>query len=207
MPHRIITTYVTETEIKVQWHGTAQEAQALIEGRGYAVRSPRTLESDQLFDLSSAGLRKSDQILRLRKTISPAGKTRAMVTYKGPATREVYKSREEIEFDVSDPVAFTLVLERLGYHAGFRYEKFRTQFATAGEPGIILIDETPIGVYLELEGPQEWINSTAARLGLPAESFLTASYAWLYRKYRELNREAPTDMTFGLRDPYESAAK
>ena len=198
---------MTETEIKVHWHGAAQEARALIEGQGYAVSSPRTLESDQLFDLSSAGLQKSDRILRLRKTTSPEGKTRAMITYKGPATREVYKSREEIEFDVSDPGAFALVLERLGYHAGFRYEKFRTQLAAAGEPGIIAIDETPLGVYLELEGPQEWIDSTAARLGLPVTSFLTSSYAWLYRKYREQNRDAPADMTFGLRDPYESAAK
>ena len=50
-----------------------------------------------------------------------------MVTYKGPATRDGYKSREEIEFDVSDPGTFTLVLNRLGYQPVFRYEKFRTQ--------------------------------------------------------------------------------
>ncbi len=168
---------MTETEIKLRWNGTAQEALALIERRGYRISAPRTLESDQLFDLPSAALRQSDRILRLRKTVSPDGISRAMVTYKGPATRDGYKSREEIEFDVSDPNTFTLVLHRLGYQPVFRYEKYRTQLRAAGEPGIITIDETPIGIYLEMEGPQDWIDSTAARLGLPKTQFLTASYA------------------------------
>lgn len=123
-----------------------------------------------------------------------------MVTYKGPATREIYKSREEIEFDVSDPAAFVLVLERLGYHPGFAYEKYRTQLAAADEPGIIAVDETPIGVYLELEGPREWIDSTATRLSFPVSQFSTASYAALYAKYRERNPDAPANMTFNIRD-------
>jgi adenylate cyclase class 2 len=198
---------VTETEIKLRWNGTAEEAQALIERHGYAVSSPRTLESDQLFDLPSAALRQSDRILRLRKTTSPEGTTRAMVTYKGPATRDGYKSREEIEFDVSDPNTFTLVLHRLGYQAAFRYEKFRTQLRAAGEPGIITVDETPIGVYLEIEGPHDWIDSTAARLGLPKAQFLTVSYASLYRDYRAQHPAAPADMTFDLDGPYTPGTK
>jgi adenylate cyclase class 2 len=198
---------VTETEVKLLWQGTAQEARALIELRGYAVSSPRTLESDQLFDLPSAALRQSDRILRLRKTISPDGTARAMVTYKGPATRDGYKSREEIEFDVSDPDTFTLVLHRLGYQPVFRYEKFRTQLQAAGEPGIITIDETPIGIYLEIEGPQDWIDSTAARVGLPKTQFLTVSYARLYRDFRAQHPQAPADMTFDLYGPYIPATK
>ena len=106
---------MTETEIKLAWKGAAQEARTFIEKHGYGISVSRTLESDQLFDLPSAALRQSDQILRLRKMSSPEGQTRAMVTYKGPATRDGYKSREEIEFDVSDPDTFTLVsLHRLG---------------------------------------------------------------------------------------------
>ncbi len=198
---------MTETEVKLPWGGDAQEARALIEERGYAVSSPRTLESDQLFDLPSATLRQSDRILRLRKTVSPEGEARAMVTYKGPATRDNYKSREEIEFDVSDSDTFTLVLHRLGYQPTFRYEKYRTQLRAAGEPGLITIDETPIGIYLELEGPQDWIDSTAARLDLPKAQFLTISYAGLYRDYREQHPEASTDMTFDLNGPYTPGTK
>ena len=198
---------MTETEIKLRWDGTAQEAQALIERHGYGLSVPRTLEADQLFDLPSGGLQQSDQILRLRKTSSRDGGTHAMVTYKGPATREVYKSREEIEFDVSDPDAFTLVLDRLGYRPSFRYEKYRTKFTASGEPGLITIDETSIGVYLELEGPQDWIDSTATRLGFPVTRFLTLSYAGLYQKYREQNPDAPANMTFDVRDSYHPATK
>ena len=198
---------MTETEIKLRWHGTAEEAQALIERQGYTLSTPRTLEADQLFDLLSGGLRQSDQLLRLRKTNSPLGNARAMVTYKGPATREVYKSREEIEFDVSDPDAFVLVLQRLGYRPSFRYEKYRTQLIAAGEPGLIAIDETPIGVFLELEGEKEWIDSTATLLGFPVTQFVTASYAALYKEYQTQNGNSPVDMTFGLGSPYESGPK
>jgi adenylate cyclase, class 2 len=198
---------VTETEIKLLWHGTAQEAQALIERHGYGLSAPRTLEADQLFDLPSGGLQQSDRMLRLRKTSSREEGKHAMVTYKGPATREVYKSREEIEFDVSDPDAFTLVLDRLGYRPGFRYEKYRAKFTASGEPGLITIDETPIGVYLELEGAQDWIDSTAARLGFPVTRFLTVSYAGLYQKHREQNPDAHANMTFDLQDSYKPTTK
>jgi adenylate cyclase, class 2 len=198
---------VTETEIKLLWQGSAEEARALIESRGYALSSPRTLESDQLFDLPSGALRQSDQILRLRRTLSPEEGQHAVVTYKGRASREVYKSREEIEFGVSDPDAFTLVLERLGYSPGFRYEKYRTKFKAYGEPGLITVDETPIGVYLEMEGPQAWIDSTAGRLGFPLERFLTASYASLYREHLEQHPEAPRNMTFAIGNPYAVGTK
>jgi adenylate cyclase class 2 len=192
---------VTEIEIKLQWSGRAGEAQGLIERKGYVLAESRTLEDDQLFDLLSGGLRQSDQILRLRRTFSPGQEMHAMVTYKGPAERGVYKSREEIEFDVSDPDAFTLVLDRLGYHPGFRYEKYRTKFRAHDQPGIITLDETPIGVYLELEGPQYWIESTAAHLEFAPTRFLNISYAALYRIHREEHPDAPANMIFGLKDP------
>ena len=198
---------MTETEIKLLWQGSAEEARALIESRGYALSSPRTLEVDQLFDLESGVLRQSDQILRLRRTSSAEEGQHAVVTYKGCASREVYKSREEIEFEVSDPDAFALVLERLGYHPGFRYEKYRTKFKAYGEPGIVSIDEIPIGVYLELEGPQAWIDSTAARLGFPPERFSIASYASLYREHLEQHPDAPPNMTFGVSNPYATETK
>ena len=198
---------MTETEIKLLWQGSPEDARALIERHGYKLSSPRTLESDQLFDLPSGALRQSDQVLRMRRTLSPETGRRAMVTYKGCASREIYKSREEIEFDVSDPDAFTLVLERLGYHPGFRYEKYRTMFKAYGEPGLITIDETPIGIYLELEGPQAWIDSTAARLGFPPERFLTVSYAGLYREHLEQHPGGPADMTFDIGNPYTAETK
>jgi len=88
------------------------------------------------------------------------------------------------------------MLDRLGYAPRFRYEKFRTKFATPDEPGVLSIDETPIGVFLELEGTPEWIDRTAARLGLSPEAYLTLSYANLYQEYRRTRPTAPEHMTF-----------
>ncbi len=183
-----------ETEIKLAYRDTAEAARAMIEQRGYSLIEPRTLESDQLFDHGEE-LRGSDRLLRLRRTRNISG-DKATVTYKGPGLRERHKSREEIEFEVSSPEAFMLVLERLGYHPGFRYEKYRTKFAATGEPGLITIDETPIGIYLELEGAPDWIDQTAARLDRKQAEYLTCSYASLYREYRQTNPLAPQDMIF-----------
>lgn len=187
---------MVETEIKLKWVGSAAEARAHIERQGYQIIEPRTLESDQLFDRANGELKLGDQILRLRRTGPKEGGAVATVTYKGPALRERYKSREEIEFQVSDAEVFAHLLARLGYLPGFRYEKYRTKFATAGEPGIITLDETPIGVFLELEGAKSWIDRAAGLLGFALSAYSTASYAALYREYRQENKDAPADMIF-----------
>jgi adenylate cyclase class 2 len=187
---------MTETEVKIPFTPGADAARELIERHGYVVIEPRTLESDRVFDRSGdrglSELKAADRLLRLRR----AGAL-STVTYKGPAERQRYKSREEIEFDVSDPDAFELVLARLGYTTRFRYEKFRTKFASpTPEPGIITIDETPIGVFLELEGEAAWIDRTAARLGFKTTEYCTHSYASLYREYVLSHEGSPADMVF-----------
>jgi len=180
---------MTEIEVKLRWNGDAASALNFLETHGHRASGPRLLESDQLFDLPSGELRRTRQVLRLRIT---GGK--ATVTYKGADTPGAYKSREEIEFDVSDPGAFEAVLARLGYQRSFRYEKFRTKFAK-GE-GVVTLDETPIGIFMELEGPAYWIDATARGLGYAHEQYLTASYSALYAEFRQAHPEAPRDMTF-----------
>jgi adenylate cyclase, class 2 len=190
-----------EVEIKLAYSGSPDAARLMLEHHGYLVVEPRVLEADQLFDRARE-LRDSDQLLRVRRTGD-----RAMVTYKGPGIRKRHKSREEIEFDISDAKAFTLVLSRLEYHPSFRYEKYRTKFAAAGEPGFITMDETPIGLFLELEGEPTWIDVTAARLGYSPEQYLTCSYASLYRKYRLVHPGESDDMTFPRSDLRRTSEK
>ena len=139
--------------------------------------------------------------LPLTKRCACGVAARAIVTYKGPAERQRYKSREEIEFDISSAEAFLVVLDRLGYRPGFRCEKYRSKFADMpgadrNEAGVITIDETPVGVFLELEGQKDWIDSTAARLGFTADDYLTMSYAALYQRFRESHPQSPIDMLF-----------
>ena len=192
-----------ETEIKIHWSGSADEANRRIEESGYRLVESRTLESDQLFDLAENVLWASGRLLRLRHLLpdgadeaSSKSSPRSTVTYKGPGMSARYKSREEIEFDVSDPAAFAQVLDRLGYVPKFSYQKYRTKFGSADESGVITIDETPIGVFLELEGPEYWIDATAKRLGFDASAYSTASYSSLYREYRTQNPGSPVNMIF-----------
>ncbi len=188
---------MVEIEVKIPFKGSAEQARERIAKHGYILRESRTLESDQVFDRGASELRSADQLLRLRRSGS-----RATVTYKGPATRERYKSREEIEFDVGDAAAYELVLNRLGYSPRFRYEKYRTKFnSPTGEPGVLSIDETPIGVFLELEGSPEWIDETATRLGFAHSEYCTLSYGALYREYLHSHESAPADMIFASHTP------
>ncbi|MEQ1948213.1 MAG: class IV adenylate cyclase [Bryobacteraceae bacterium] len=183
---------MTETEVKICWPEGRGDPRPALEYFGYSETAPRVLEANQLFDREGSELRNSDRILRLRQSGD-----RSIITYKGPAApRDRYKSREEIEFGVSDPGNVLLVLERLGFAPGFRYEKFRTTFAAAGEAGVILLDETPMGVYLELEGEAYWIDATAKRLGFHPSDYITASYAALYREFRSTHPSASENMVF-----------
>jgi adenylate cyclase class 2 len=184
-------TSMVENEIKLRVADVA-EARRRIEQLGYWLFRGRTLESDQLFDRPDGEMKRTDRILRLRRVGD-----RATLTYKGAAERTRHKSREEIECDVSDGAALTLVLDRLGYYPGFRYEKYRTMFRREYEPGIVTIDETVIGDFLELEGPAEWVDRTAAQLGYSPDDYLTVSYAFLYREYQKQHQEVGENMTFG----------
>ena len=181
-----------ETEIKLRLPQGPEHARALLEQLGFRAGGPRQIETDQTFDLPAAELRHSGRLLRLRSTGG-----RWIVTYKGPAAAgDKHKSREEIETGVSDGVAFAQILAALGYLPSFAYEKFRTTFSASGEDGIVTLDETPIGDFLELEGPGYWIDQTASRLGFAPEDYITSSYAALYEEYRNAHATVPRDMKF-----------
>jgi len=184
-----------ETEVKIRFAGNASEAYKRIEGLGYSIRIPRTYETDQLFDRADANLRASDRVLRVRRENNSHG-TRCILTYKGPADRERYKTREEIETEVTDGDHLVLILDRLGYKGGFRYEKYRTTFGADQQPGIITVDETPLGIFLELEGAKEWIDQTATYLGFSASDYVISSYAALWMEYHHEQSNASPDMVF-----------
>jgi adenylate cyclase class 2 len=120
----------------------------------------------------------------------------AKLTYKGPPEGGKHKSREELELDLSDADAIAAILDRLAYHPVFRYEKFRTEFGQHESSGVATVDETPIGVYLELEGDPSWIDGTARKLGFAETDYITASYARLYLDWCKVQGVAPTNMLF-----------
>ena len=161
---------------------------------------PRHFESNTLYDFRDLRLRTSRCVLRLRRA-----NRQWLLTFKGPpAASLLYKSRVEMETLVADGEQLHAILEGLGLQKAFRYDKYRTVFASRlparGARGALLVlDETPVGNYLELEGAEAWIDRTAERLGYRREDYITASYAALYRNYCEARGKVPADMVFKTR--------
>jgi adenylate cyclase class 2 len=86
---------------------------------------------------------------------------------------------------------------RLGFTPAFRYEKFRTEWSHPGQPGAhLVVDETPIGDFAELEGPRAWIDLTLDRLGVDPGTCLTESYGKLFLQWKQRTGSPATDLTF-----------
>jgi adenylate cyclase class 2 len=182
-----------ETEVKLAVTSVSA-IRSTLAAAGFQVSSERVFESNTVYDTAVPSLRLAGTLLRLRQ----AGPI-ATLTYKGESLPGKFKSREEREVEVSDHAAMSEILIRLGYLPTFRYEKYRTEFRQAhssGIAGIAMLDETPIGVYLELEGAAEWIDRTAALLGFRESDYITASYARLYQQWCAAQGSEPTHMVF-----------
>ncbi|HBY59992.1 MAG TPA: adenylate cyclase [Solibacterales bacterium] len=162
-----------ETEIKLR-ATDVESALANLARAGFRVVRERHAEINLIYDRDGQ-LRAEGKLLRIR---SAGGRT--VVTFKGRAVEGKHKSRPEIEFTASSLDACRGVFESLGYTMVFRYDKWRTEFEDQSGEGMAVLDETPIGIFLELEGEPDWIDRTAARLGYREADFVTASYASLY---------------------------
>jgi len=182
-----------ETEIKLVAHDAAA-AGRLLRKAGFRVTRRRVFEANTVFDTADRGLRQASLLLRLRE----AGGM-ATLTFKGPPLLARHKTREELEATLSSAGTCGLILERLGYQPVFRYEKYRTEFRAPGSSGLATLDETPIGVYVELEGSPRWIDGTARRLGFRERDYITESYGRLYLDWCEARGLPPSNMVFGKR--------
>ncbi|MFN0103579.1 MAG: class IV adenylate cyclase [Bryobacteraceae bacterium] len=158
---------------------------------GFQILHPRVFESNVIYDTPETALRARGELIRIRQ----AG-GRSIFTFKGPPTVSRHKEREELELSIGDPEILGLVLQRLGFLPRFRYEKFRTEWAISGDHGVVMVDETPIGTYMELEGPADWIDRLAPLLGYSQSDYLNLSYARLYTQDCERRGIPPSHMVF-----------
>ncbi len=62
--------------------------------------------------------------------------------------------------------------------------------------GHVVIDQTPIGDFGEIEGAPDWIDSTAHLLGLHTNQYITESYALLFFKWKQQTGSSARDMLF-----------
>jgi adenylate cyclase, class 2 len=153
----------------------------------------RRLQEDALLDSDDETLRRRRCVLRIRME---NGKSR--LTFKGPVQPGAMKVREELETVVGDGEMLLRVLKELGLHVWFRYEKYREEFAY--EDVIVAIDETPVGIYVEIEGSEQGIASTAEALGKTTSDYISESYRGLFLKLRGECGLTGQDMVFDETD-------
>jgi adenylate cyclase, class 2 len=189
---RKITQTPTEIEVKLRITNLPDMLKRL-ESIG-AESHGRVLERNSLFDTPDSDFRRAGRLIRVRiETPAPAhqqaaGRRNAVLTAKAPPSSthrrgstnrsSRYKERAESELALHHPDSFVRKLHALGLHPSFRYEKFRTSFRLRDLH--LDLDETPVGVILELEGQPKAIDRAAKALGFSPADYIRSTYWDLY---------------------------
>ena len=203
-----------ETEIKLPVRDvkTFERKVKKLGGKPVGTGNGRVHELNVIFDTPDGGLAKHGQLLRIR-TETPqgsgkkAGARRFMLTFKQPSVRSVdedggrFKIREETEAEVLDAGPLSKIFEGLGMRGWFSYEKYRTTWKLAAAQRwakdlLIELDETPAGIFVELEGPPEAIDRAATALGYTRKDYLLKNYLELYAEDCRRRGVAPGNMMF-----------
>ncbi len=179
----------TEVEIKLRVDDVAEIARRLTAAGAHLVH-PREFEDNQLYDFPDFSLKTRGAMLRVR--IQERG---SVLTYKEAARVEGgAKVRDEMEVSVDSGETLTGIVQKLGMRPLFRYQKYRAVYEH--QDLVVTVDETPMGSFLELEGPKPLIDDMATRLGYKAADYIVKSYLALYQEYLKSRGLPLKDMLF-----------
>jgi adenylate cyclase class 2 len=175
--------------------------QSRLPNLGFHLDTPRTFEHNTLYDTPTRDLRAKKQLLRLRQYGEICTLTHKRQPDSDPIDTTRYKIRIETETTIAECSAMTEIFLQLGYTAAFVYEKYRTEWSHTISPdgttlGHLVIDETAIGNYAELEGPTEWIDRTLADLQVDPATCITDSYGKLFLSWKAQNNHPAENLTF-----------
>jgi adenylate cyclase, class 2 len=179
-----------------------EDLQTHLPSLGFHLVTPRTFEHNTLYDTPNRDLRARREILRIRQY-----GTLCTVTHKrqpdqqAPVDTTRYKIRVETETIVAEGEALAEIFRQLGYAPAFVYEKYRTEWShstgvNSETHAHLVIDETPIGNYAELEGPTAWIDQTLAALNIDPATCLTDSYGKLFLDWKQRSNSLAENLTF-----------
>jgi adenylate cyclase, class 2 len=215
-----------ETEIKLKISDPPAFHRALkrLGARPVGPGTSKVHEENVIFDTPQSRLAKKGQLLRIRTEMpevagesnSSGPQRRVLLTFKQPIENKTdaemvaggfgsYKVREELELEVTDAATLARIFEGLGMNGWFRYEKYRTTYclpdASAWAQGLLIeLDETPIGTFVELEGPAAAIDRAAQELGFSKHDYILQNYLSLYVEDCRRKGEKPGHMLFSNHD-------
>jgi adenylate cyclase, class 2 len=188
-------------EIELKFPVADPEAlQSRLRYLGFHLVTPRTYEHNTLYDTPTRDLRARREVLRIRQ-YGPL----CTVTHKRQASQQPdttrYKVRIETETIVAEREALAEIFRQIGYLPVFIYEKYRTEWSqpvgsNSDTAAHLVIDETPIGTFAELEGPTDWIDRTLAELNVDPATCLIDSYGKLFLDWKQRTSSPAEHLTF-----------
>jgi adenylate cyclase class 2 len=178
-----------EVEIKFRI-ASIEASHSKLKSAGFRLITPRTHEMNTAYDLSGRDLRARGCLLRVRQY---GDKWTLTFKDKGLSNAK-HKSRPEVETQVENGPALGQILEALGFQPVFSYEKFRSEWSDG--QGHVVVDETPIGNFGEIEGEPEWIDRVAGQLGLTEHEYIKASYSELFQEWKRKTGSTAGNMLF-----------
>lgn len=180
-----------ETELKIPV-ADLEGVRSILTARGATLINDTAREVNLLLDTADRELAARGCVLRLRRYGA-----RRVLTFKGPASYDgPIKIRTEHELEIESLEKLLAVFEALGYSGVARYEKDREAWRFEGVD--VVLDHTPMGEFVEVEGPSLQLESVARSLGLDPTHAVRGSYMslWLEFRTRYPERELPPDMVF-----------
>lgn len=177
-------------EVEIKFRVTSLTALTRhLHAAGFRMITRSTHEINTLYDLPGLKLRKKGELLRLRKYGD-----QWVITHKAKGKAGRHKSRVETETTVADGKKMDTILHTLGFSPSFRYEKYRAEWSDG--KGHVVVDETPVGNFGEIEGPPRWIDRTAKLLEISPADYITLSYAELFSEWKRQKKSSAHEMTF-----------
>src|ERR1039458_749324 len=156
---------------------------------GFKQLTRSTHEMNSLYDLPGQKLRQRGEMLRLRK-YGDIG----VLAQRQESDPGRHKVRLELETRIENGEQMDAILRELGFAPTFRYEKYRAEWSDG--TGHVVLDETPIGNFGEIEGLPRWIDRTARALGIGRGDYITHTYAPMFFAWKRRTHSKATEMTF-----------
>lgn len=186
-----MVTAPLEIELKIPVEELTFVREGLTRGSAEAVH-PMAREVNLLLDTEDRRLERAGSILRLRRYGA-----HHILTFKGPAVYHgAIKERPEREIEIEDVERMRDILSDIGLRQVAAYEKDREMWLI--DEISVVLDHTPMGDFVEVEGPRERLQGVARSLGLDPSTAVKGSYLSLWRKHRlrHPKHNIPVDMAF-----------
>jgi adenylate cyclase class 2 len=169
-----------EIEVKIRVDDPEALRRVLAE-RGAKIFKPRYFEENTLYDFRDGTISGRKHALRLRVV----GR-KAFLTYKGAVVKSrKFKIREEFETEVKSRADIRKILKSLGLVPVYKYNKHREVYRWKHLK--ICLDETSVGVFLELEGKRSDIVRFAQAIGFDKTAFIKSNYIEMMEKAKAGN--------------------